>query len=68
MLCKEEWLARTSSINYWNADKPVCFVLSYVLSITQQCKQKTACKENPSSHYRKYKECTRVMHAPYLDT
>ena len=48
-LCKEEWLARTSRINYWNTDKPVCFVLSYVLSITQHYKQKTARKASLQS-------------------
>jgi len=36
------WLVCASRINYWNTNKPVCFVLSYVLSITQQYKQKTA--------------------------
>ena len=71
MLCKEEWLARTSRINYWNTDKPVCFVLSYVLFITQQYKQKKQHKKylcNPSSHYGKYGEYAREMCTPYLDT
>ena len=43
-LCKEELLACVSMINYWSTNKPVCFVLSYVLSVTQQYKQKTAWK------------------------
>jgi len=42
LLCKEEWLACALRINYWNNDKPVCFILNYVLSVTQQYKQKTA--------------------------
>ena len=29
-------------INYWNIHKPVCFILSHVLSVTQQYKQRTA--------------------------
>jgi len=41
-LCKKEWLARASRINYWNTNKPVCFILSYVLSVTQQYMQRTA--------------------------
>jgi len=40
--CKKEWLACTSRINYWNTHKPVRFILSYVLSVTQQYKQRTA--------------------------
>ena len=47
-----------SRINYWNTDKPVCFVFSFVVLVTQQYKQRTA-SCNPSSHNRKYGEkCT----------
>ena len=58
LLYKKEWLARASRINYWNTHKPVCFVLSYVLSVTQHL-----C--NPSSHYRKYREYTHE-HMPHF--
>jgi len=46
LLCKEEWLARASRINYWNTNKPECFVLT---SITQQYKQKTTRKASLQS-------------------
>ena len=38
-----------SRINYWNAHKSVCCLLSYVLSVTQQCKQRTAWKASLQS-------------------
>jgi len=37
-------------INYWNTYKPVCFVLSYVLSVTQQYKQKNCIKRISEIH------------------
>jgi len=37
-------LAHTSCINYWNTHKPVRFMLSYVLSVTCNYKQRTAWK------------------------
>ena len=40
---------RTPKINYWKTHKPVCFVLSYVLSVTQQHRQSTAWKANLQS-------------------
>ena len=39
---KNGWHA--SRINYWNTHKPVRFILSYVLSVTRQHKQRTAWK------------------------
>ena len=39
---QERRLACASTINYWNTHKPVCFILSYVLFVTQQYKQRTA--------------------------
>ena len=39
---KERKLVHASSINYWNAHKLVCFLLSHVLSFTKQYKQKAA--------------------------
>jgi len=36
-------------INYWSTHKPVGFILSYALSVTQQCKQKTAWKASLQS-------------------
>jgi len=55
----------------WNTDKPVCFLLSYALSVTQQY---TVSKEqhekhlcNPSSHYVKYREYARETHAPRIN-
>ena len=41
---KNGWRAPQGLFNYWNTRKPVCFVLSYVLSVTQQYKQGTAWK------------------------
>jgi len=38
----QERMAGASRINYWKTHKPVHFVLSYVLSITGQYKQRTA--------------------------
>ena len=37
-------LAQASGIDYWKAHKPVCFVLSYFLSITEQYEQRTVWK------------------------
>ena len=35
LLYKKEWLVRASRINHWNTHKPVHFILSYILSVTQ---------------------------------
>ena len=42
-------------IKYWNTYKPLHFILSYVLTVTQQYKQRIAQKNlcNPSSQYTK---------------
>ena len=45
----KEWMVCASRINYWNAHKPLRFVLSYVLSVTQQYKQITAWKASLQS-------------------
>jgi len=64
-LCgKKEWLARASSINYWNTDKPVCFVLSYVVFVKQQYKEQ---HEKYTANNRKYEEYARETRAPYLN-
>ena len=34
-LCRKEYLACTSTINYRNTDKPACLVLSFVAFVTQ---------------------------------
>ena len=41
MLQNKEWWVHASMINYWKAHKPVHFVHSCVLSITQQYKLRT---------------------------
>ena len=38
----KEWQACTSMVNYWRAHKPICFICSYALSVTQQYKHRTA--------------------------
>ena len=69
MLQNKEWRVHASMVNYWKAHKPVRFVLSYVLSVTQQYKieqhKKHLC--NPSSHYRKYRRFTLEACATFLD-
>ena len=70
-------------INCCKTHKPLHFILSYVLSVTQQYRQKTAWKFkylcNPSSHYgnteniestreTQYGEYTHETRTPYLDT
>ena len=35
--------------NYWKAHKPVCFIFSYILSVTQQYKQRAAWKASLQS-------------------
>ena len=66
---KEKWKAHALRIDYLKAHKPVCFVLSYVLSITQQYKQRTARKASLQSiqSLQKIKNITHETHAPYLD-
>ena len=40
-LQNKEWsIVSTSMVWYWKVHKPVCFIHSYVLSVTQQYKQK----------------------------
>ena len=39
----------TPKINYWKTHKPVCFLISYVLSVIQQYKQRTARKASLQS-------------------
>jgi len=64
------WLVRPSRINYWNAHKPVCFVLNFLLSVTQNIHvskeqhKKHLC--NQSSHYEKYRRFTCEMSAHIL--
>ena len=68
MLQNKEWQIHTLMVNYWKAHKPVCFVHSYVLSITQQYihismeqheKHRYLC--NPSGHYGKYGRFTHEV-------
>ena len=69
-LQKKEWLVYNSRISYWNAHKPVCFVLSYVLSITQQYKQRTTWEAFLQSIQllRRRWKITCETCAPYLDS
>jgi len=41
MLQNKELQAHASMVNYWKTHKPICFIHSYVLSVTQQYKYKT---------------------------
>jgi len=64
---KNGW--RASRINYWNTHKPVRLVLSYVLSVTQQYKQRTAWKASlqsiqPSRNIRRI--ATLVKRTPHI--
>ena len=68
-LCKKEWLMHTSRINYWSTDKLVCFLLSFVVFVTQQYKQRTVWKVSLQSiqpYNRKYVECACETHGQRL--
>jgi len=62
---------KMARINYWNTHKPVCFVLSYVLSATQWYLSKEQHEKHPwnlSSHYTENMEkFTRETCASYLN-
>ena len=68
--CFKKRLVCASSIDYWNTHKPVHYVLSYVIPITQQYKQRTAWKASLQSiqPLRKIQVIHLKMCAPYLDT
>ena len=44
MLQNKEWWAHALMVNYWKVHKPICFVHSHVLSVTQRYKRRTTWK------------------------
>ena len=70
MLQNKEWQVYALMVNYWKAQRPVHFVRSYVLSVTQQYISKEQHGKhfcNPSILYGKYGRYTHETRAPYLD-
>ena len=58
------------NINYWKTHKPVRFVLSFVLSIRQQYKQRTEFLQSIYVAIMEFENTENIFvkHAPYLDT
>jgi len=67
MLQNKGWSVHAFIVNYWKAHKPVCFVRSYVLSVTQQYKHRTTWKVpiHPAITQNTEHLLVTVKHAPH---